>query len=31
VEGTEPDHLLTLDLVQKALEDAGVFSKEYFP
>ncbi|SHG28015.1 type I polyketide synthase [Chryseobacterium vrystaatense] len=27
VEGTEPDHLLTLDLVQKALEDAGVFQK----
>ncbi|MCA6065925.1 acyltransferase domain-containing protein [Chryseobacterium sp. RG1] len=27
VEGTEPDHLLTLDLVQKALEDAGVFKK----
>lgn len=28
VEGTEPDHLLTLDLVQKALDDAGVFQKE---
>ncbi|AIM38337.1 beta-ketoacyl synthase [Sphingobacterium sp. ML3W] len=28
VEGTEPDHLLTLDLVQKALEDAGVFRKQ---
>ncbi len=27
VEGTEPDHLLTLDLVQKALDDAGVFQK----
>ncbi len=27
VEGTEPDHLLTLDLVQKALEDAGVLQK----
>ncbi|PIF46679.1 acyl transferase domain-containing protein [Chryseobacterium sp. 52] len=27
VEGTEPDHLLTLDLVQKALDDAGVFEK----
>lgn len=27
VEGTEPDHLLTLDLVYKALEDAGVFDK----
>ncbi|KMQ65189.1 beta-ketoacyl synthase [Chryseobacterium angstadtii] len=27
VEGTEPDHLLTLDLVQKALEDAGIFEK----
>jgi len=27
VEGTEPDHLLTLSLVQKALEDAGVFEK----
>ncbi len=27
VEGTEPDHLLTLDLVQKALEDAGIFQK----
>ncbi|ULT22650.1 hypothetical protein KUH03_25325 [Sphingobacterium sp. E70] len=29
VEGTEPDHLLTLDLVQKALEDAGVFQNRY--
>ncbi|CAH0290596.1 type I polyketide synthase [Chryseobacterium sp. Bi04] len=28
VEGTEPDHLLTLDLVQKALQDAGVFQKK---
>jgi len=28
VEGTEPDHLLTLELVQKALEDAGVFRKK---
>ncbi|MGO3807287.1 MAG: beta-ketoacyl synthase N-terminal-like domain-containing protein [Sphingobacterium sp.] len=28
VEGTEPDHLLALDLVQKALEDAGVFQKQ---
>lgn len=28
VEGTEPDHLLTLDLVQKALEDARVFQKQ---
>ncbi len=28
VEGTEPDHLLTLDLVKKALEDAGVFRKQ---
>lgn len=28
VEGTEPDHLLTLDLVQKALDDAGIFQKE---
>lgn len=28
VEGTEPDHLLTLDLVQKALDDAGVFKKK---
>ncbi len=27
VEGTEPDHLLTLDLVQKALDDAGIFQK----
>ncbi|MDB4923262.1 beta-ketoacyl synthase N-terminal-like domain-containing protein [Mucilaginibacter sp.] len=27
VEGMEPDHLLTLDLVHKALEDAGVFEK----
>lgn len=27
VEGTEPDHLLTLGLVHKALEDAGVFEK----
>src|SRR5260221_8063569 len=27
VEGTEPDHLLTLDLVHKALEDAGIFEK----
>lgn len=28
VTGTEPDHLLTLDLVQKALEDAGIFQKQ---
>ena len=27
VEGTEPDHLLTLDLVHKALDDAGIFKK----
>ena len=27
VEGTEPDHLLTLDLAYSALEDAGVFKK----
>lgn len=27
VEGTEPDHLLTLSLVHKALEDAGVFAR----
>jgi 3-oxoacyl-(acyl-carrier-protein) synthase/phosphopantetheinyl transferase/malonyl CoA-acyl carrier protein transacylase len=27
VEGTEPDHLLTLSLAHKALEDAGVFEK----
>jgi len=27
VEGTEPDHLLALGLVQKALEDADVFEK----
>lgn len=27
VEGTEPDHLLTLSLVHKALEDAGVFEQ----
>ncbi|QNK63112.1 4'-phosphopantetheinyl transferase superfamily protein [Pedobacter sp. PAMC26386] len=27
VNGTEPDHLLTLDLVYSALEDAGVFEK----
>lgn len=27
VAGTEPDHLLTLSLVHKALEDAGVFEK----
>jgi len=27
VEGTEPDHLLTLDLAYKALEDAGVFAR----
>ncbi|WP_175633952.1 type I polyketide synthase [Pedobacter ghigonis] len=29
VEGTEPDHLLTLDLVHQALEDAAVFEKNY--
>lgn len=28
VEGTEPDHLLTLDLVAKALEDAGLQDKK---
>ncbi|WP_158795360.1 type I polyketide synthase [Pedobacter sp. L105] len=28
VEGTEPDHLLTLSLVHRALEDAGVFEKK---
>lgn len=28
VEGTEPDHLITLSLVQRALEDAGVFEKK---
>lgn len=28
VEGTEPDHLLTLDLVRKALDDAGIFRKQ---
>ena len=28
VEGTEPDHLITLSLVHKALEDAGVFEKK---
>jgi 3-oxoacyl-(acyl-carrier-protein) synthase/phosphopantetheinyl transferase/malonyl CoA-acyl carrier protein transacylase len=27
VEGMEPDHLLTLDLVHKALEDAGIFER----
>jgi acyl transferase domain-containing protein/phosphopantetheinyl transferase len=27
IEGTEPDHLLTLDLAYSALEDAGVFKK----
>ncbi|NQD72612.1 acyltransferase domain-containing protein, partial [Sphingobacterium shayense] len=27
-QGTEPDHLLTLDLVAKALADAGVFDKK---
>lgn len=29
VAGTEPDHLLTLNLVYKALEDAGVFEKKF--
>lgn len=29
VEGTEPDHLITLDLVHSALEDAGVFERNY--
>jgi 3-oxoacyl-(acyl-carrier-protein) synthase/phosphopantetheinyl transferase/malonyl CoA-acyl carrier protein transacylase len=29
VEGTEPDHLITLDLVHSALEDAGVFDRNY--
>lgn len=28
VEGTEPDHLLTLSLVHKALDDAGVLEKD---
>jgi 3-oxoacyl-(acyl-carrier-protein) synthase/malonyl CoA-acyl carrier protein transacylase/phosphopantetheinyl transferase len=28
VEGTEPDHLLTLDLVHRALEDAGMLGRE---
>lgn len=28
VEGTEPDHLLTLSLVHQALEDAGVFARK---
>ena len=28
VEGTEPDHLLTLSLVHKALTDAGVFEQQ---
>jgi len=28
VEGTEPDHLLTLSLVHRALEDAGVFAAQ---
>lgn len=28
VPGTEPDHLITLDLVYSALEDAGVFEKK---
>ncbi|HKG05631.1 MAG TPA: beta-ketoacyl synthase N-terminal-like domain-containing protein, partial [Pedobacter sp.] len=28
VEGTEPDHLLTLSLVHRALEDAGVFASQ---
>ncbi|WP_183559792.1 type I polyketide synthase [Mucilaginibacter sp. SP1R1] len=27
VEGTEPDHLITLDLAYKALDDAGVFAR----
>ncbi|WP_443945527.1 beta-ketoacyl synthase N-terminal-like domain-containing protein [Pedobacter sp. AW1-32] len=29
VSGTEPDHLITLDLVHRALEDAGVFERKY--
>lgn len=29
VEGTEPDHLLTLSLVHKALADAGVFEQSF--
>ncbi len=29
VEGTEPDHLITLDLVHSALDDAGVFDRNY--
>lgn len=28
VSGTEPDHLITLDLVHTALEDAGIFDKQ---
>lgn len=28
VEGTEPDHLLTLSLVHKALDDAGILEKD---
>lgn len=28
VEGTEPDHLLTLSLVHQALEDAGIIAKK---
>lgn len=28
VEGTEPEHLITLSLVRKALEDAGVFEEK---
>ncbi|MFW0715322.1 beta-ketoacyl synthase N-terminal-like domain-containing protein [Pedobacter sp. N23S346] len=29
VEGTEPDHLITLDLVHSAMEDAGIFERDY--
>ena len=29
VEGTEPDHLITLDLVHTAMEDASIFEKKY--
>ncbi|MCX2586260.1 beta-ketoacyl synthase N-terminal-like domain-containing protein [Pedobacter sp. MR22-3] len=29
VEGTEPDHLIALDLVHSALEDAAIFERNY--
>lgn len=29
VEGTEPDHLITLSLVHKALSDAGIFDQNF--